>query len=157
MYRRIALAGLLAAGLATFAHSMAVSVEMMGVWQLNTAKTKYKGARAPKQMTVTYTLDGNGWRYEASGVSATGEPIRMSYTYAKDGTEIPTTGFPWWDTMVIDKGAMREGSATLKRHGAAVGQNTHSLSADLRTLTIQGSVTTPEDETVTYLEVYEKR
>jgi len=157
MYRRVALAGLLAAGLATLAHSMAVSVEMMGVWKLNTAKTKYKGAPAPKQMTVTYTLDGNGWRYEATGLSAAGEPLRMAYTYTKDGTEIPTEGFPWCDTIVIDRGAMREGSATLKRHGAVVGQNTRSLSADLKTLIIQGSVTPPEGETVTYMEVYDKQ
>lgn len=157
MYRRTMLAGLVVAALTTPAHSMAVLVELMGTWRLNTARTKYKGALPPKQMTATYTLEGTGWRYEASGLSGAGEPLTMSYTYEKDGAETSTTGFPWWDTIVIDRGAMREGAAAMKRHGASVGQYARSLSADARTLTIQGSVTTPEGNTVTYLEVYDKQ
>src|SRR4051794_3403705 len=142
MYRRIILGSLMLAVLAVSAHSLAVWVEMMGTWRLNAAKSKYVGAPMPRQMTATYTLEGNGWRYEASGLSSKGEPLSMSYTYVKNGAEISTTGFPYWDTIVVDRGAEREGSAIMKRHGAPVGQMTRSISADARTLTVQGNVTT---------------
>ena len=157
MYRRIVLGSLMLAGLAVSVHAMAVWVEMMGTWRLNTARSKYTGAPMPKQMTATYTLEGNGWRYEASGLSSAGEPFKMSYTYVKDGADVTTSGFPYWDTIVIDGGATREGSGTMKRHGAPVGHNSRSLSADARTLTIHGNVTTPEGTTVSYVEVYDKQ
>lgn len=154
--RRLLIGALMVGGLSAFAESLAVWVEMMGTWRLSTAKSKYVGVPMPKQMTATYTLEGTGWRFEASGISSTGEPVRMSYTYVKDGAEISTTGFPYWDTIIIDRGAAREGSATMKRHGIAVGQMTRSISADAKTLTIHSNVTTPEGNTVSWVAVYEK-
>ena len=62
--------------LAVAAIAVTVSAaDLAGTWKFNAAKSKYTGMAAPKEMTVTYTMQGSGWNYAAKGVSATGEPI----------------------------------------------------------------------------------
>src|SRR5262245_58167845 len=96
---------------------LAYSADVSGTWKLNPAKSKYTGVPAPKEMTVTYTPQGTGWRYEARGTSATGQAINSSFTYAKDGEDNPTTGFPNWDSISLKNANSDRSTATLKRQG----------------------------------------
>jgi hypothetical protein len=135
----------------------ALAVDTTGTWKLNTTKSKYTGMPAPKELTVTYTPEGSGWRYAAKGTSETGEPIESGFVYAKDGAEIKTTGFPNWDTLVLKNAEANKAAAVMKREGKQVGTATRTISPDGKTMTIEGKVTTPEGKTATYIAVYEKQ
>jgi hypothetical protein len=135
----------------------AISADATGTWKLNTAKSKYTGMPTPKDLTVTYTPEGAGWRYAAKGTTATGEPIQSSFTYLKDGEEIKTTGFPNWDGLVLKNANSNKATGTMKRAGKEVGTLTRTISADGKSMTISGKVTTPEGKPATYLSVYDKQ
>jgi hypothetical protein len=137
--------------------AVAAAVDTTGTWKLNTAKSKYTGMPAPKELLVTYTPAGSGWRYEAKGTSATGDPINGSFTYSKDGEEARTTGFPMWDGIVLQNAATEKATGTLKRGGKTVGSVTRTLASDGKTMTIRGNVMTPEGKKASYVSVYEKQ
>lgn len=135
----------------------AFAAHLEGTWKLNTAKSRYTGTPMPKDMTVTYTPQGSGWRYEAKGTSATGEPINASFVYAKDGEEIKVTGFPNWDAMKLTGGSADKSTATFIRQGKVVGSGRRTISSDGKTMTIRGNVTLPDGKKATYVSVYEKQ
>jgi hypothetical protein len=135
----------------------AAAADQTGTWKLNTAKSKYTGVPAPKELITTYTPAGSGWRYEAKGTSGTGDPINSSFNYVKDGEEIRTTGFPMWDAMVLQNANSEKATGTLKRSGRTVGSVTRTISADGKTMTIRANVMTPEGKKASYLSVYEKQ
>jgi hypothetical protein len=136
--------------------SMALSADFAGTWKLNTTKSKYDGIPMPKEMTVTYGPQGAGWRYTGKGAGANGEAINRSFTYAKDGAEIKTTGFAEFDAIVIQNGNTDKSIATYKRQGKAVGTGTRTVSADGKTMTITGEVTLPDGKKTTTVSVYDK-
>jgi hypothetical protein len=138
--------------------SLAYSADVVsGTWKLNTAKSKYTGVPMPKDMTVTYTPQAGGWRYEARGTSATGEAINSRFTYSKDGEDSPTTGFPNWDSISLKGGNSNKSVATLKREGKPVGTATRTISADGKAMTIRANVTLPDGKKATYVSVYDKQ
>src|SRR5438552_16571001 len=77
---------------------------VIGSWKLNTAKSKYAGVPAPMDVTITYTPEGEGWKYEATGTAAGGRPINSSYVYARDNGEIKFMGYPYADALVLMNG-----------------------------------------------------
>ena len=144
--------------LAVAAIAVTVSAaDLAGTWKFNAAKSKYTGMAAPKEMTVTYTMQGSGWNYAAKGVSATGEPINSSFSYVKDGEQVKVTGFPLWDGLVIKNGMANTGMATYMRQGKAVGNATRTISADGKSMTLRGTVTLPDGKKATMLTVYDKQ
>ena len=134
----------------------AFSVDVTGTWKLNTKKSKYTGMPMPKEMTVTYTPEGSGWRYAAKGTSATGQRMESGFTYVKDGEEIKTTGFPNWDSIVVNNATSDKASGIMKRGGKEVGTLTRIISEDGKTMTIRGKATTPDGKPVSYVSVYER-
>jgi hypothetical protein len=137
--------------------SAAFPADQTGTWKLNTAKSRYVGMPMPKDLTVTYTPEGSGWRYQAKGTSGTGQPIDAHFSYVKDGEEIKTTGFPNWDTLVLQNAKSDKGTGTLKRQGKVVGSVTRVVSADGKMMTIRGKITTPEGKQATYVSMYDKQ
>lgn len=145
-------------GLVLMAVAVTVSAaHIEGVWKLNPAKSKYTGMPGNKELTVTYTKQGTGWTYDASGVSSTGEPIKRSYTYVKDGEEVKVSGFPSWDGMVMKNAGTDKATTTYMRQGKPVGTATRTISADGKTMTIKSTVTLPDGKKATMLSVYEKQ
>jgi hypothetical protein len=140
-----------------FAATLCGADHMTGTWKLNTAKSKYVGMAMPKDQSVTYTPQGSGWKYEAKGTSAEGQPINSSFVYVKDGADAATTGFPSWDAIVLKNGNADTSTATFKRQGKAVGNARRVISSDGKTMTITGEVTQPDGKKATYTAVYDKQ
>ena len=135
----------------------AMAVDFSGTWKLNTAKSKAEGMAMPKEQTTTYTPKGSGYEYSAKGVSATGEPIKSSFTYVKDGEEVKTTGFPMWDSLTVTGGQGAKSTVQLKRAGKVVGTVTRTVAADGKSLKLVGKVTLPDGKTATYNYHYDKQ
>ena len=141
--------------LAVAAIAVTVSAaDLAGTWKFNAAKSKYTGMAAPKEMTVTYMKQGTGWTYDTKGVSSTGEAIKRSYTYVKDGEEAKVTGYPNWDSVVLKNGGM---NMTYMRQGKPVGTGTRTLSADGKTITARTTVSLPDGKKATTVTVYDKQ
>lgn len=142
---------------ACFLSIAALATTHLGTWKMNAAKSQYTGMPAPKEMTVVYTQQGSGWRYQGTGVSAAGEPIKSSYTYVKDGEEAKTTGFPAWDSMIITHGNTNNSNASLMRGGKKVGNASRLISLDGKTMTVRGGVTLPDGKQASFFTVYSKQ
>ena len=133
------------------------SADVIGTWKLNTAKSKYTNVPKPKEQTVTYSREGSSVRYTAKGVAESGDPINTSFVYVKDGEDIKATGFPMWDALNLKGGDSAHSEATLKRGGKVVGKVTRDVAADNKTMTLHGTVTTPDGKKGTYHAVYERQ
>lgn len=128
-----------------------------GTWKLNTAKSKYTGMPMPKEMTLTYTPEGEGWRSEGKGTSGDGQPVSSSFTYMKDNEEAKMMGSPLGDTIMIKNGNSDSSSATFKRDGKVVGNAKRMISSDGKTMTITANTMLADGKKVSYTAVYEKQ
>ena len=146
-----------ALAICTFAFVAVASDHLTGTWKLNTEKSKYTGMPMPKEQTVVYTPEGQGWRYEAKGTTADGKPISTSFVYAKDNEDMKMTGSPFADTLVIRNGASDSSTGTFKREGKTVGSAKRVISKDGKTMTITGNVTLADGKKANYIAVYEKQ
>lgn len=135
----------------------AMAADFSGTWKLNTAKSKAVGMPMPKEQTTTYTPKGSGYEYVAKGISATGEPVNSKFTYMKDGEEVKTTGFAYWDALTVTGGQAANATVQLKRGGKVVGTVKRTLAADGKSLSLVGSVTLPDGKKATYNYHYDKQ
>jgi hypothetical protein len=133
------------------------AVDVTGTWKLNAAKSKYEGMPQPKDMTVVYTSEGSGFRYDAKGTTGEGTPVSSSWVYVKDGADIAMTGSPFGDTLVLSGADKAVTTGVFKRNGKAVGKVKRTLSADGKVMTIAGHSLTADGKKVTYTAVYEKQ
>lgn len=139
------------------AASVLCAADFTGTWKLNVAKSKYDGIPAPKEQTVTYTVKGAGYHYEAKGVAADGKPIASSFDYVKDGEEIKATGFPMWDGLVLKNGKSDNSTAELRRGGKTIGTVTRTMAKDGKSLVVAGTATTPDGKKATYHSHYDRQ
>jgi hypothetical protein len=130
---------------------------VIGTWKLNTAKSKYTGIPAPKDVTVTYASEGDGWKYDATGTGGDGQPINYSFVYAKDNDDTKFTGYPYADSIALKGGNSTSSTATFKREGKAVGTAKRTISKDGKTMTINANLTLPDGKKGAYTAVYDKQ
>lgn len=140
-----------------FAFSAFAADHVIGTWKLNNTKSKYVGIPSPKDVIVTYTPAGAGWKYEGKGTAADGQPINMTFTYVKDGEDMPLTGYPNADTLVLRNGKSDTSTGTFKRGGKAIGTAKRTISKDGKTMTIDAKLTLPDGKKGSYLAVYDKQ
>ena len=143
--------------ISAFAFAALAANNLPGTWKLNVAKSKYTGIPTPKETMVTYTTQGQGWKYEAKGISGDGQPTNMSFAYEKDGADCPITGFPYADAISIKNGNGDVTTSTFKRGGKAVGTVKRTVSKDGKTIMLDGKLTLADGKKATYMAVYEKQ
>src|SRR6266404_1482127 len=116
---------------------------VIGTWKLNTAKSKYTGMPMPKDVTVTYSPAGSGWKYDGKGIAGDGSPINMSFVYVKDNDEMKLTGYPYADSLTLQNGNSDSSTGTFKRDGKPVGTAKRTVSKDGKTMTVSANLTLP--------------
>jgi hypothetical protein len=129
----------------------------IGTWKLNPAKSKYTGLPMPKDVTVTYTPIDQGWKYDAKGTTGDGQPITMSFAYAKDNEDMKMTGYPYADALSLQGGKSNSSVGTFKREGKPVGTVKRNISKDGKTMTISANITLPDGKKGSYTSVYDKQ
>src|SRR6266700_8259902 len=120
--------------IAAFALSAFAADHVAGTWKLNTAKSKYVGIPTPKDMSVTYTPAGPGYKYDAKGTAGDGQAVTMTFTYSKDGEDMPMTGYPYADTLALRGGNTDNSTATFKRGGKVIGTAKRTIAKDGKTM-----------------------
>ena len=96
------------------------SAQVVGVWKVNLAKSKYSGA-APKSSTITTTDAGKGsFKSVTDTVPATGAAIHSEVTYMFDGKDAAAKGNPNADTQAYTKGADANHWTVVSKKGGKV-------------------------------------
>jgi hypothetical protein len=130
---------------------------LFGTWKLNTAKSKYTGMPAPKEMTRVVEADGDSVKYTNTGIAADGSSISSSFTVKYDGKDYPITGnAPFGaDQVAIKRVSDHLYEATLKKGGKVVSTTKAQVSKDGKVTTL--TATSPEDSSKGYVAVYDKQ
>jgi len=96
------------------------SAQVVGVWKVNLAKSKYSGA-APKSSTNTTTDVGKGsFKSVNDTVPATGAAIHSEVTYMFDGKDAAVKGNPNTDMQAYTKGADANHWTVVSKKGGKV-------------------------------------
>ncbi len=132
----------------------------IGTWKLNTAKSKYVNAPAPKNETRTVEAQGAGAKYSFDGVAADGSRITYSFTTNYDGKDaaISGTGFPnGADTIAIKRVSADSSTSTAKKAGKVVQTTTTVVSADGKVTTLTTKGTNAQGQPTSSTAVWEKQ
>jgi hypothetical protein len=66
----------------------------LGIWKLNTEKSKFSPGPGPKDLVVKFEQDGNNIHRIATGTDAQGKPINEDSSIPWDGNDHPVTKPP---------------------------------------------------------------
>jgi hypothetical protein len=132
----------------------------VGTWKLNTAKTKYTGAPAPKSETRTVVAQGPAVKVTFEGVNADGSKFSYSYTTALDGKPqvITGTGVPGDpDSFASKRVNASTYTTTWLNANKEVGKSRTAVSKDGKVTTITASANDANGKPVTASQVFEKQ
>jgi len=156
MSSRLRMAGLVAV-LALAAASPPAN-PVFGTWKLNVAKSSFTPGPGWRSQTRTYRAAPGGMvAVEWSGVGASGEAMRVSYTVASDGKDHPMVGSDKYDTL----NSVRVDALTVKseekRDGKVAGISIRKVSADGKVMTITDDGTNRKGEKFSQLLVFDRQ
>ena len=127
-----------------------------GTWKLNSAKTKYKTGKAPKEQTATIAEAGGDLDVTISGTAADGSAIMSHYTVPAQGGDGKIIQSPY---EAVSGKRMGENEREVRySKGGKVVLTTHSkVSTDGKTLTVNVKGTDTQGKSVDAVVVYEKQ
>ncbi len=128
----------------------------VGSWKLNEAKSKIAAGTA-KNVTVVYTVEGDGYKCVVDGVDGAGKPAHNEWTGKFDGKDYPVTGDPTTDTRSVEMAKAGHYTITGKKDGKPVTTTTVAFSADGKTRTLTNHSTDATGKKVTSIAVYERQ
>jgi hypothetical protein len=128
----------------------------LGTWKLNEAKSTIP-AGAPKNMTVTYTADGNKYKCVVEGVDGAGKPTHNEWTGMFDGKDYPLVGDPGADTRAVKKVGDNKYTIANKKGGKTTLTGAIDLSADGKTRTLVSQGTSADGKKISTTFVYDKQ
>jgi len=140
--------------------TMAQTNPFVGTWKLDTAKSKYEGAVAPKSLTRTVTADGSGLKYSFEGVAGDGSKLSYSFSSNLDGKDVPVTGVgipAGADTIALKKVNEHKTEGILKKGGKEVGKASAEVAKDGKTTTVKTSGKSADGKEIKTESVYEKQ
>jgi hypothetical protein len=127
-----------------------------GTWKLNEAKSKIP-AGAQKNVTVTYSMDGDNVKAVVDGVDGAGNATHNEWTGKYDGKDYPVTGDATSDSRALKKVNDHKYELTAKKDGKVTLTGTLELSADGKTRTLKLTSTDAKGKKVTSTSVYDKQ
>ena len=131
----------------------------LGTWKLNTAKSKFTGAPAPKSLTRTVTAAGNGAKYSFEGTAADGTAMSYSFTTNYDGKDVAITGSgtPGGADTITLKRVGNKTEGTLKKGGKEIGTAVSEVSKDGKMTTVKLKGKTADGKEFSTESVYDKQ
>jgi hypothetical protein len=108
---------------------------LLGVWQLDVAKSRYTPGPPPRNETRTYARDKDGMKGTIQRRRADGTEEVIEYRADFDH-EYPVMGTPAYDTIRLKRIDSHTAEAVLSHAGRVFGTARRVISADGRTLTI---------------------
>jgi hypothetical protein len=137
----------------------AQSNPLVGTWKLDVTKSKYDPGPAPKSLTRTVEVQGNGVKYGFEGVAADGKPIAYGFSVQFDGKDNPISGSipSGADTIAATRTDVNHFVATLKKGGKVIGTSKVTVSADGKVTTVDSTGTTATGAKTHDVQVFDKQ
>jgi len=129
----------------------------LGTWQLNLAKSSFSPGPPPKAQTRIYTESAQGITLTVNSTAADGKESTTTLTFKGDGTPVPVSGNPNFDTVSVKSISARSVKATQMRAGVTVGTAVRTVSKDGKTLTYKASGTDAKGAKYSSVEVYDRQ
>lgn len=128
-----------------------------GTWELNLAKSKYASAPAPKSETRTIEVVGDRITFTARTIDAEGKTMVAQFTANFDGKEYPLKGNPNYNSISLKRIDRFTTESITSKGGKVVARNRRVVSADGKVMTLTAPTTNAKGETVTDIQVYDKK
>lgn len=130
---------------------------IVGIWELNVAKSKFSPGRAAKSETRTFVVSGQEIKATTKGVDSAGKPTAGEFTINYDGKDRPQIGNPDADTLSLKRIDAFTTEFTQKRAGKVVITGTRIISRDGKVMTITAKGTNATGQPIHDVGVFEKR
>jgi hypothetical protein len=128
-----------------------------GIWELDTAASKFNPGPARKSDIRVYRVDGNIIHMTGKVVFADGKSINAEYTGAYDGKDYLVAGNPKVGTIAQERVNDYIAKTTTKRDGKITATSTRVISKDGKTMTITSSGTDEKGVAFNDILVFHKR
>jgi hypothetical protein len=139
--------------------SFAQSNPLVGAWKLNTAKSTFDPGPAPQSLTRVVAADGDGVKYDFTGVDGSGKPMAYGFAVKFDDKDNPVSGSVpnGADTISAKRIDANNYVATLKKGGKVVGVSKVSVSKDGKSTTVDIKGTNAAGVKTHDVQVYDKQ
>jgi hypothetical protein len=140
-----------------FAHSVQAADTQAGTWNIDVAKSKFNGAKAPKnQVTKIEEIEG-GVKNVTDIVDAEGKSIHYEFTVIYGDKDYPVKGDPARDTVAVKKIDEYTFEITNKKAGKVVSSVRAEYARDGKTRTMTTSGTNAQGEKTTTVTVWNRQ
>jgi hypothetical protein len=129
---------------------------VVGTWNLNVSKSKFKPGPAPKSETRIYEAQGAGIKVTVKTIEADGRTTTIHVAANYDGKDYPVTGSSDYDVMELKRVNDQVAQATLMHGQNVVANATREISADGKTMTITYKTPPDRDHPVDNRAVYDR-
>ena len=116
---------------------------LIGTWELNVAKSKFKPGPPLKSSTRKFEAVGDGLKFSGQNLNADGTTLTVEFTAYFDGKEYPIKGDPNADTLSLRRIDRFNTEGTFKKAGKVTYRVKRVVSQDgkIWTLTAEGTNT----------------
>jgi hypothetical protein len=132
---------------------------LIGLWQLNVAKSKYSPGPGPKSQTLNIQGEGQNRKLTAVGINAAGNAAQavVFSELVEDGKPHPVTGLAVADANTYTRVDAHTIKVTRLKDGKVVQTATWVVSQDGKTLTANLTGTDANGQDVNNITLYEKQ
>jgi hypothetical protein len=130
---------------------------VVGTWQLNVLKSKFKVGAVIKKQTRIYSQSGENISLVMNSVGADGKETMTTTTYQVDGKDFPISGTADYDMLSGTQVDSNTAKFALKRGGKVVGRTTRAVSKDEKTLTVTTKLTGANGDKTDNVLVFDRR
>jgi hypothetical protein len=129
---------------------------LLGTWQFNPAKSRYKIGTPPQSQIRIYEPHGQGVKATIKTTFVDGRSATVEYTANYDSLEYAVRGASDVDTIALKKVGRRTAEATLSHAGRVMATARRIISEDGQSMTIEYQGTLMGQQ-VDYVAVYDKQ
>ncbi len=119
---------------------------LLGTWEADISHSTFQGRAPYRTGKITFiAADTTKIHVVCDVVTANGAAFHFEYNGPEDGTVVPVTGNPYYDSASTAWSKNRTAIRTERRAGMVTGTTTMVVAADGKSFTASSRRTTPED------------
>jgi len=130
---------------------------LIGIWELNVAKSTFKAGPRIKSSTRKFEAVPNGLKYSGQSVREDGTTSATQWTAYFDGKDYTVTGDPSSDTISLKRIDRFNTEGTFKKASKVVSHVTRGVSQDGKVWTLSTEGTDAQGKPYSYVLVFDKK
>ena len=130
---------------------------ILGTWKMNIAKSKFSPGPAPKDVTSTYSQEGDWIVMKTEGTDSEGKPISRTNRVKLDGNEYPFDGPNGPGKITIRQIDDYHSESVMKLDGGGTITSRSEISKDGKTRTQTSTGTNSKGQKVNSVVVFERQ